>query len=108
VSRSTAHPVGGTKADDSKRPRAENARLKKLVADQPLDIDMHQAGDPIPGPHRGRLGTMDDAVEASAQCVCDRVRLPIPDRYTRRWLQAPANAYRNDSNTPVSVPFGSV
>ncbi len=34
--------------------------------------------DPITGPHRRRAGTMDDAVEARAQCVRDHLRRPIP------------------------------
>jgi hypothetical protein len=37
-------------------------------------------GDPIPGPHRGGAGTMDHAVEASAQRVRDHLRRPIPGR----------------------------
>jgi hypothetical protein len=34
--------------------------------------------DPIPRPDRCRQGTMDDAVETSAQRVCDHLRRPIP------------------------------
>jgi putative transposase len=38
---------GGMKADDAKRLKElerENARLKKIVADQALDIDMREVG----------------------------------------------------------------
>lgn len=40
---SVAEPVGGIKADEAKRLKElerENARLKRIVADQTLDIDM--------------------------------------------------------------------
>ena len=40
--------------------------------------EMPLSGDPISGPDRRRQGTMDDAVEASAQCVRDHLRRPIP------------------------------
>ena len=36
--------------------------------------------DPIPGPHRARPGTMDDALEASPQRVLDHLRRPLPGR----------------------------
>ena len=40
--------------------------------------EMPVSGDPISGPDRCRQGTMDDAVEASAQRVRDHLRRPIP------------------------------
>jgi hypothetical protein len=39
---------------------------------------MSVPGDSIAGPHRCGQGTMDDAVETSAQRVCDDLRRPIP------------------------------
>jgi hypothetical protein len=39
---------------------------------------MPLSGDPIAGPHRCRQGTMDDAVETSAERVRDHLRRPIP------------------------------
>ena len=42
--------------------------------------EMSLPGDPIPGPDRCGQGTMDDAVEASAQRVRDHLRRPIPGR----------------------------
>jgi hypothetical protein len=36
------------------------------------------SGDPIAGPDRCRQGTMDDAVETSAECVRDHLQRPIP------------------------------
>ncbi len=41
---------------------------------------MSLPGDPITGPHRPGAGTMDHAVEASAQRVRDHLRRPIPGR----------------------------
>jgi transposase-like protein len=35
-------------------------------------------GDPIAGPDWRRQGTMDDAVETRAECVCNHLRRPIP------------------------------
>ena len=37
-------------------------------------------GDPFPGPDRYRQGTMDDAVEASAQRIRHHLRRPVPGR----------------------------
>jgi hypothetical protein len=39
---------------------------------------MSVPGDPIAGPDRCGPGTMGDAVETSAGCVCDHLRQPIP------------------------------
>jgi hypothetical protein len=39
---------------------------------------MSVPGDPISGPDRRWQGTMDDALETSAQRVCDHLRRPIP------------------------------
>src|ERR1700730_9208159 len=39
---------------------------------------MPLSGDPFPRPHRRGQGTMDDAVEASAQRVRDHLRRPFP------------------------------
>src|SRR5258707_8867826 len=39
---------------------------------------MPLSGDPFPRPHRGGQGTMDDAVEASAQRVRNHLRRPFP------------------------------
>jgi hypothetical protein len=43
-------------------------------------VEVSLPGDPITGPHRARPGTMDHAVEASAQRVRDHLRRPIPGR----------------------------
>ena len=43
-------------------------------------VEVSLPGDPITGPHRHRPGTMDHAVEASAQRVRDHLRRPIPGR----------------------------
>ena len=41
-------------------------------------VEMPLPGDQIAGPHRGRPGTMDHALEASAQRVRDHLRRPLP------------------------------
>ena len=43
-------------------------------------VEVSLPGDPITGPDRARAGTMDHAVEASAQRVRDHLRRPIPGR----------------------------
>jgi putative transposase len=63
-----------------------NARYRRaLKAARPLPeragrLEMSLPGDPIPGPHRGRAGTLDDAVETRTERVRDHLRRPIPGR----------------------------
>jgi hypothetical protein len=45
-----------------------------------IGVEVPVSGDTITGPHRPRQGTMDHAVEASAQRVRDHLRRPIPGR----------------------------
>ncbi len=43
-------------------------------------VEVSLPGHPITGPDRHRTGTMDDAVEASAQRIRDHLRRPLPGR----------------------------
>ena len=84
------HPVPGLRRRDPPRDlldeRDRVAQRPLPAGDQgprPLPLragraEMPLPGDPIAGPDRGRPGTMDDAVEASAERVRDHLRRPIP------------------------------
>ena len=84
------HPVPGLRRGD---PAGDLLDECHRVAQRPLPTsdqgprafplragrdEMPLSGDPIPGPDRGGQGTMDDAVEASAQRVRDHLRRPFP------------------------------
>ena len=59
--------------DQGPRPLPDRARRDEVPV----------SGDPVTGPDRHRTGTMDDALETSAERVRDHLRRPIPGRIDR-------------------------
>ena len=66
--------------ESSERPLPAGDQGPRPLPDRAGRAEVPLPGDPIAGPDRARPGTMDDAVEASAQRVRDHLRRPLPGR----------------------------
>ena len=64
----------------AQRPLPAGDQGPRPLPDRAGRAEVPLPGHPIPGPDRRRQGTMDDAVEASAERVRDHLRRPIPGR----------------------------
>jgi len=62
---------------ESERPLPPGGQGQRPLPDRASRHEMPVPGDQIPGPHRARQGTMDHAVEASAQRVRHHLRRPL-------------------------------
>ena len=62
------------------RPVSAGDQGPRALPERAGRVEVPVLGDPIAGPHRGRAGTMDDALEASVERVRDHLRRPIPGR----------------------------
>ena len=83
------HPVPGLRRRDPhrallnqrdrvpQRPLPPGGQGPRTLPHRAGRAEMPLPGDPIPGPHRTGQGTMDHAVEASAQRVRDHLRRPL-------------------------------
>jgi hypothetical protein len=59
-------------------PQIVKKRQRRLSGVDEVVLSLYAKGLPFPRPHRRGQGTMDDAVEASAQRVRDHLRRPFP------------------------------
>jgi hypothetical protein len=72
--------ICSTNAIESLNARYRRDQGPRSLPERAGGVEMPLPGHPISGPHRHRSGTMDHAVEASAERVRDHLRRPIPGR----------------------------